>query len=56
VQQTLQLSGFDPGPIDGLMGARTRRAIEAFERAEGLEPTGRITFALLDQLQQDQSR
>jgi formate hydrogenlyase subunit 3/multisubunit Na+/H+ antiporter MnhD subunit len=51
VQQTLQQRGYNPGPADGLMGPRTASAIGRFQRERGLEDTGRISFALLDQLQ-----
>lgn len=36
-QQQLRLrsAGFDPGPIDGLMGPKTRAAQAAFDRANG---------------------
>ena len=30
-QRRLQLSGYDPGPIDGRMGLRTQRAIRAYQ-------------------------
>ena len=32
-QRRLQLSGYDPGPIDGQMGLRTQRAIRAYQAA-----------------------
>ena len=32
-QRRLQLSGYDPGPIDGRMGLRTQRAIRAYQAA-----------------------
>jgi hypothetical protein len=53
VQQALKRLGHDPGPVDGLMGPRTRDAIEAFQQAENLTATGEITFSLLDRLQQE---
>ena len=33
-QRLLRLRGFDPGPLDGQMGLRTRRAIRAYQAAE----------------------
>ena len=42
VQQALQRAGFDPGPIDGKMGRRTREALRNFQQAQGLVADGRI--------------
>lgn len=40
LQSALQAAGFDPGPIDGAMGPRTRAAIRAFQSANGLAADG----------------
>jgi hypothetical protein len=40
VQQALASLGYDPGPLDGIRGARTRGAVVAFQRAQGLTPDG----------------
>ena len=52
IQMALADSGFDPGPADGEFGPRTRRAIEAWQQANGHAPTGELTSgqvgALLD--------
>lgn len=40
IQQALHAKGFDPGGHDGVMGARTRSAIKAFQRANGLVADG----------------
>lgn len=50
VQRNLQGLGFDPGPIDGMIGPNTRRAIRAFQQAEGMRPAGGIGFELLERL------
>ncbi len=42
VQLRLVKHGFDPGPIDGLRGRRTLRAIKRFQEARGLVPDGII--------------
>ena len=42
VQRALQQAGFDPGPIDGQMGRRTRRALKSFQSANNLKPTGEV--------------
>jgi N-acetylmuramoyl-L-alanine amidase len=39
-QKKLAALGYDPGPIDGYMGARTREAVRAFQRARGLAQDG----------------
>jgi hypothetical protein len=52
VQQTLKNLGYDPGPVDGLMGARTRDAIIAFQTYISVAPTGVIDEVLIAQLRQ----
>jgi hypothetical protein len=48
IQRELRREGYYRGPIDGVIGLGTRRAIAAFQRDNGLAPTGRINGALLD--------
>jgi hypothetical protein len=36
VQCRLKLAGYDPGPIDGLYGRRTVRAVQRFRHKQGL--------------------
>jgi murein L,D-transpeptidase YcbB/YkuD len=40
VQRALKQAGFDPGPIDGLIGHRTHAALIEFQKAHGLESDG----------------
>jgi hypothetical protein len=42
IQTRLQQLGFDPGRLDGRGGARTARAIKAFQLANGLSADGRV--------------
>lgn len=46
IQMYLTALGYEPGPIDGLYGPKTMRAIEAFERDIGMTPTGEATIGL----------
>jgi hypothetical protein len=43
LQEALFGRGFDPGPIDGLMGPLTSRAISNFQQSAGLPTTGYLT-------------
>ncbi len=49
-QLYLRFAGFDPGPVDGVMGDRTRKALIAFQTRQGLDATGEVDAALLDSL------
>ena len=40
IQALLTYLGYDPGEVDGLPGKNTRRAVQAFQAAEGLEQDG----------------
>lgn len=42
VQQSLLDHGVDPGPVDGLIGNKTRQAIRDFQEKEGLHVSGRL--------------
>ena len=42
VQKALKNSGFNPGPIDGIMGWRTKAALHKFQKSNGLS-TGALT-------------
>ena len=43
VQSALARLGYDPGRVDGAIGARTRAAIRAFQAASGLVADGKLT-------------
>jgi hypothetical protein len=47
VQRRLATAGYYSGPVDGLIGSGTRRAIRAFERSHGLPVDGAIHRRLL---------
>jgi len=50
LQRLLAANGFNPGPADGIIGARTQAAVTAFQRAQSLPADGFVTTALLEQL------
>ncbi len=47
VQTKLAALGYDPGPVDGVMGRRTRAAIQAFQADAGLRVDGEISDELI---------
>jgi peptidoglycan hydrolase-like protein with peptidoglycan-binding domain len=49
-QRLLVGLGYDPGPSDGLMRLRLRRAIRAYQHDFGQVATGRMTRRLLREL------
>jgi len=46
LQRALGRLGYNPGPADGVLGARTRAAIRAFQADAGLPVTGRLSERL----------
>jgi peptidoglycan hydrolase-like protein with peptidoglycan-binding domain len=50
VQKALKEKGHDPGPVDGVMGPQTSAALRAYQKAEGLNATGRLDDATLAKL------
>lgn len=50
VQSALADLGFYRGPIDGILGGGSRRAIAAFQSRNGLRPTGVVDQPLLNAL------
>lgn len=49
VQQALKDAGYDPGPVDGVMGAQTRSALTKYQQAKGL-PVGNLNKETLSSL------
>jgi hypothetical protein len=50
VQRALSTVGLEPGPVDGLMGPKTRDAIMAFQERIGTESDGEIDSAFYREL------
>lgn len=42
IQEALKERGFDPGPVDGIMGPNTAKALRDFQTSKGLKASGRI--------------
>lgn len=49
IQRALRDAGFDPGPIDGVMGSQTKAALEAYQMDKGL-PIGNLNLETLSAL------
>jgi peptidoglycan hydrolase-like protein with peptidoglycan-binding domain len=49
-QLSLAVLGYDPGLADGIMGDRTRQAIQQFQRDQGGPPDGNLTVDLLEKM------
>lgn len=52
VQTLLKQLGYSPGPVDGIYGGKTKAAIEAFQRNQGIYSDGRVTEDLRNRLKQ----
>ncbi len=53
IQGRLNKQGFDPGPLDGLIGPRTRAAIRDYQRRYGLTVDGKPSRLLLERLERE---
>ena len=54
-QQALQRAGFDPGPIDGMMGPKTAEALREFQNSKNVQVTGKLNEETLSALNIDAS-
>jgi peptidoglycan hydrolase-like protein with peptidoglycan-binding domain len=50
IQAELAALGYFDGPADGMAGAESRAAVTAYQRKNGLRPTGRTSQMLLDHI------
>ncbi len=51
VQKKLKNLGYDPGPIDGIMGNKTRKAIMYFQKDNNLSSSGILNSDTIDKLE-----
>jgi peptidoglycan hydrolase-like protein with peptidoglycan-binding domain len=51
VQTILSQRSYNPGPIDGMLGPKTARAIARYQRDNGLEADGLATLSLIRHMQ-----
>ncbi len=49
-QEALLALGYEIGDIDGIVGSQTRKAIRSFEKAQGLQATGKPSPAVLERM------
>jgi len=49
-QQALRDQGYNPGPIDGVMGPRTSAALRDYQTKQGLTASGQLDDATMDKL------
>ncbi|MEX0617591.1 MAG: lytic murein transglycosylase, partial [Pseudohongiellaceae bacterium] len=50
LQESLNNSGFDAGPVDGILGSQTRTAIREFQQTRNVPMDGYASYELLEQL------
>jgi peptidoglycan hydrolase-like protein with peptidoglycan-binding domain len=51
----LKEAGFDPGPIDGLLGEQTKQALREYQKAHGLRQTGQLDESTRESLMVQQT-
>lgn len=49
-QQALKDKGHDPGDVDGRMGPKTQQALRDFQKAQGIQATGRLDAKTMQSL------
>jgi len=51
IQETLRQKGYAPGPVDGVFGPRSIKALKQFQKDKKLRVTGKIDVETARQLQ-----
>ena len=54
IQELLVTRGYDPGPVDGVLGSQTRQAVKEFQRTTKLPADGHPTPNLLEILEKNE--
>ena len=54
LQQSLQDKGIAAGPVDGILGGKTKMAVMAFQNQNNIKPTNNITLLALNRLGMNQ--
>jgi peptidoglycan hydrolase-like protein with peptidoglycan-binding domain len=54
-QQDLSQLGFDPGAADGVIGGKTRHALQAWQKARGLIADGYLSVDMVERLRAEAS-
>lgn len=55
LQRLLAAAGFDPGPVDGLLGGLTRGALRSYQKRSALPPDGHPSHLILERLRGEQA-
>ncbi len=55
LQHALNGLGFEAGPVDGILGKRSRAAISSYQKSRGLPASGEATPELVQQLFEEQN-
>ena len=50
LQRLLTAAGYDPGPVDGVLGGLTRAALRSYQKSSALPPDGHPSASMLERL------
>lgn len=54
LQRLLTAAGYDPGPVDGVLGGLTRAALRSYQKKSALPPDGHPSVGVLERLRAQQ--
>ena len=55
-QRALKDKGYEPGPIDGVMGRKTATALKKYQQTEKLDVTGQMDAATVAKLEANDAK